>query len=94
MTTKGYEIPTRQRCETEYSLRDGQDPSDYCDQCAQTIAVDLREALEDIAEPMKKIQEDARASGCLVSGLMANELCQDANWLRDKARAALRKIRD
>jgi hypothetical protein len=25
---------------------------------------------------------------------MANELCQDANWLRDKARAALRKIRN
>jgi PHP family Zn ribbon phosphoesterase len=92
--TNGYEIPTCQKCETEYSLREGCEPSDYCDECAQTVAKDLREALEDIAEPMKKIQEDAKATGCRVNGAMANELCQDANWLRDKARAALRKIRN
>jgi len=51
----------------------------------------LLEALQDIAEPMKKIQEEAKASGCKVNGLIANDLCNDANWLRDKARRAIRE---
>lgn len=90
---KGYEIPTCKKCEAEYSLRDGYEPTDYCDECAQAIAVELREALEDIAEPMRKIQADAKAQGAKIDGVAANALCQDANWLRDKARAALRNIR-
>lgn len=91
MKTKGYEIPTCQKCEAEYSLRDGCDPSDYCDECAQGIVVGLREAMEDIAEPMRKIQDEAKAQGARIDGMAANALCQDANWLRDKARLALRE---
>ena len=90
---KGYTIPTCVRCDTEYNLRDGCEETMYCDPCAQEVAVELLEALEDIAEPMRKIQAEARADGLLVNGAMANSLCQDANWLRDKARTALRKAK-
>lgn len=58
----------------------------FADLCRELIA-----ALQDIAEPMVKIQADAKAEGCTVNGAMANELCRDANWLRDKARAAIHK---
>lgn len=49
----------------------------------------LRSVLEDIAEPMRGIQEEARISGYKIDGVAANELCRDANWLREKARKAL-----
>jgi hypothetical protein len=52
----------------------------------------LRDALEDIAEPMKRIQAEAKATGYLVDGHMANQLCLDATWLRDKAKKALAEI--
>lgn len=77
-----------------YSLREGYEPSDYCDECAQVLAVTFREALEDIAEPMRKIQADAKAQGARIDGMAANSLCQDANWLRDKARSALREVKN
>ena len=61
--------------------------------CQYLILSELVAALEDIAEPMKKIQADAKAEGMLIDGPMCLNLCQDANWLRDKARAALKKVR-
>jgi len=90
----GYEIPTCIRCEDEYSLRDGCEETLYCDSCAQEVAVELIEALEDIAEPMPKMVADAKAEGMLLDGPMCLNLCQDANWLRDKARAAIKKARE
>ena len=88
--TKGYEVPTCKKCGDEYHLPDGYDATEYCNPCAQELAVELLSALEDIAEPMKKIQADAKAEGMLIDGPMALNLCQDANWLRDKARAAIK----
>lgn len=54
----------------------------------------LYEALEDIADPMAKIQTEAKAKGLRINGMIANGLCQDPNWLREKARAALKEAPD
>lgn len=49
----------------------------------------LREALEDIANPLERIKKEAAQSGGRLDGTMVNKLCSDANWLREKAQAAL-----
>jgi len=54
---------------------------------------EMFEALEDIAEPMRAIQREAAASGSRINGVIANELCNDANWLREKAKAVIAKAR-
>jgi hypothetical protein len=51
----------------------------------------LEEAIRDIAEPMIKIQAEAKRDGMKINGIAANELCNNTNWLRDKARAALKQ---
>ena len=50
---------------------------------------DLVAALEDIAEPMKKIHEEAEKEGCTLNGAACISLMGDPQWLRDKARKAL-----
>ncbi len=39
------EPPTCSRCEEEYSLRDGMEPSKYCDLCAQELIPELEAKL-------------------------------------------------
>lgn len=85
--------PTCIKCGDEFTVPGGYEVTDYCNPCAQEVASDLLEALVDIAEPMRNIQKEAKASGNRVNGMMANQLCEDANWLRDKARAAIRKAK-
>lgn len=90
MATKGYELPTCKKCEAEYSLRDGYEPSDYCDECAQELAVKFRSALEEIAEPIKFMRQRAEAEGGKLNGSMAVSLSEDHQFLKSIALAALK----
>jgi hypothetical protein len=65
-----YEIPTCKKCGDEYHLPDGYDATDYCNPCAQELVVELLAALEDIAEPLKKIQADAGDDQRFMLGLV------------------------
>jgi len=48
------EPPVCVRCEEEYGLRDGMDPSKYCDECAQILIDELEPRCElDKAEIIK-----------------------------------------
>jgi hypothetical protein len=49
----------------------------------------LRAALEDIADPITGLRHDAEQRGCRLDGFMAMQLSDNANWLKEKARAAL-----
>jgi len=54
----------------------------------KTLA-ELREALEDIVNPLPKIEREAKAQDRVLNGGMMARLLDDANWYRGKARAAL-----
>ncbi len=49
----------------------------------------LRSALEDIAHPLVALEAEAKSSGASLNGCAAMTLCDDAQWLRSKAREAL-----
>jgi hypothetical protein len=55
----------------------------------RTVA-ELFEALENIAQPIKYMQKKAEREGCRLNG-MAVHLSQDAEYLKDIARAAIAK---
>jgi hypothetical protein len=48
----------------------------------------LLNVLKDIGNPMIKLKEEAERVGATLNGY-ALQLCNDANWLKEKARAAL-----
>jgi len=51
----------------------------------------LRAVLEDIADPLKKLEADCKAKGddYELDGTMTMLLINDPNWLREKAKKAL-----
>lgn len=53
----------------------------------------LREALEEIADPVLALQKAAVADGCLLDGAMAMSLAGNAPYLRMKAREALEQYK-
>lgn len=44
------EPPTCARCHDEYSLRDGMDPTKYCDECAQARVSELEPMLKKLRD--------------------------------------------
>lgn len=50
------------------------------------------EALEQIANPMKYLRDEAEKDGCILDGYMAMQLINNANFYRDIASKALDKI--
>lgn len=51
----------------------------------------LTAALRDIADPMVKIRKEAEEQGYKLEGRTVCLLCDDANWLKQKAKDALRE---
>ena len=49
----------------------------------------LREGLEDIVHPIVKLKQEADRSGVKLSGVAALSISNDANYLKNIARAAL-----
>ncbi len=56
---------------------------------AQKETERLREALEQIAFPIKHLQQEAEREGAKLDGAMAIALSNDANWLKNIAKKAL-----
>lgn len=49
----------------------------------------LEEALESIADPIAYMRKAAKASGSTLNGMIAMQMANDANWLKEVARIAL-----
>ena len=52
----------------------------------------LKKALEEISEPVLFLQKEAKLQGCILDGSYAAMISQDANYLKDIAKKALKKI--
>ncbi|MFA5195583.1 MAG: hypothetical protein WC401_07275 [Bacteroidales bacterium] len=48
-----------------------------------------REALRKIAFPLKYLKDKADKEGAIFNGMMALQICQDANWLKQIAKDCL-----
>lgn len=83
--------PQCEKCGDEYLLPDGYERTEYCDPCAQELAVKFREALEEIAEPLKFMRQRAEAEGGKLD-LMAWSLSKDHQFLKSIALAALKGV--
>ena len=88
-----YEPPQCEKCGDEYSLREGGEPTGYCDPCAQEVLIEFQEALEKISEPIPFMRKRAEAAGGKINGRWVVELSNDASFLKSIARAALRKAK-
>lgn len=80
----------------EYGYRSLSAPSaddidGYADEIARLRAEveRLREGLEDIVHPIVKLKQEADRSGVKLSGVAALSISNDANYLKNIARAAL-----
>lgn len=68
------EPPTCARCEDEYSLRDGMEPSKYCDPCAQEIVSELEAMLAaELQRCRDVITEIARIADPMTPGMTMPE---------------------
>jgi uncharacterized Zn ribbon protein len=48
-----------ERCESEYSLRDGQDPTRYCDECAQVVVEEQAAQIERLRTAISQYADEA-----------------------------------
>jgi PHP family Zn ribbon phosphoesterase len=76
-----YEIPTCARCEGEYALRDGEEPSKYCDPCAQERVVELEELVNRISH--WPCEEPAQTSGCECASCLCRQSMKGLEVLAD-----------
>lgn len=58
----------------------------------EIYANEYKKALEKIANPLKYLQDEAERDGCKLNGVMAAQLCNDANWLKSIATKALNTL--
>jgi hypothetical protein len=72
------------RCRT----KDCNDPDSKA--CSDKLLSRYMLALQEISEPLKFMQERAKAEGGTVNGLYAVQLCEDASYLRSIAKEALK----
>lgn len=57
-----YSIPTCEECGDEYDLRDGCDPSKYCDECAQVRVIALEAQNAELLRELRDLSQLARVA--------------------------------
>lgn len=77
------EPPTCARCEDEYSLRDGMEPSKYCDPCAQERVSELEAMLATEPQRWRDVKVELPEPGKFVTIVIGGVVQYDAaRWTR------------